>query len=280
MGTVPTCARYLFGAGVGLIAVSSCGGSTSDGADPDPAVVAELDAACAELGRAMCERRSACTIPTELNRRYVNDEQCRERSALACRGWATLPGSNLDAVTVTSCAAEIVSADCRQATSLFWWESELPWCLAAGKRADAEACASGAQCQSRHCAIVDGCGKCAAVRVSTLIDGHAGDACDDPSVVCVRSTSCMDGVCTETECPVEGCHDSGAVCGFPIGGLGDTVYCGLGTECKNANDMGRGTCMPYVADGEACADWAGPPCLFPARCVDDVCRLPDDLDCR
>ena len=112
--------------------------------------------------------------------------------------------------------------------------------------------------------------------------GHAGDACDDRTLTCLPSTSCTDGTCTPIECPVEGCHDLGSLCGTPLsGGLTDNVYCELGSRCKKMNDLGRGTCTPYAADGETCGDdWAGPPCLFPARCVDYVCRLPEDLDCR
>ncbi|HEY3498010.1 MAG TPA: hypothetical protein VGK73_25095, partial [Polyangiaceae bacterium] len=56
--------------------------------------------------------------------------------------------------------------------------------------------------------------------------------------------------------------------------------CPLGTECTGMSDLGRGTCLAYVPEGTECNAYSGPPCLYPARCVEERCRLPSEIECR
>ena len=56
---------------------------------------------------------------------------------------------------------------------------------------------------------------------------------------------------------------------------GTYQYCGGSAFCQSS-----GECLPPAADGAACDDENGPLCLWPAVCVEHVCRTPSVPACR
>ena len=60
----------------------------------------------------------------------------------------------------------------------------------------------------------------------------------------------------------------------------DTAWCSGGASCTIADTDGGGfVCVAAPADGAAC-DPVDKPCFRPARCVDNVCRLPTPNACQ
>ena len=218
-----------------------------------------------------------CASPSSVwGRRYASEEQCSERTRLACMGWAALPDTRLSAVAIDACADEIAAADCPQVTASFYsYESRLPVCLrGSGAREVGAACVSDAQCRSSACNATEERGRCATSPSEIVVFGYEGDVCEE-DYDCHQFLACVEGVCSFKACAEPGCGDQSAACG----GFGNPPNCPLGTECSNANDFGLGQCKPYALDGETCDVYAGPPCLYPARCADETCQLPEKLSC-
>jgi hypothetical protein len=55
--------------------------------------------------------------------------------------------------------------------------------------------------------------------------------------------------------------------------------CGTGIRCQAGATCIAKICVAPAADGAACDDTAGPPCLTPARCVANVCTISADAMC-
>jgi hypothetical protein len=70
--------------------------------------------------------------------------------------------------------------------------------------------------------------------------------------------------------------------GQPCGIVNNTTYtaCAAGGLCKGASGLTAGTCQATAADGAACDDTAGPPCLSPAVCSGGVCKISDPGTCN
>lgn len=116
----------------------------------------------------------------------------------------------------------------------------------------------------------EGCPPRCASRLSTPTcsepcDVFADAICDNTKASCIAVT------------PIK----TGSGCGATQGPDGPSRYpCEPGSKCLNQNDFGSGQCRPLVADGAACDEWAGPGCVFPAACVDKVCKVVIESRCE
>jgi hypothetical protein len=266
-----------------VIALTACGGQ-SERTDPDTGGSdrAELEATCGDLAEAMCTRRDACHSPSAHKNRYLTHADCVERQTLECTEWADLPATNVTASNVSTCAAEIAAATCGDIGPLFYsWVARFPFCLPAGTRPDGDPCASDAQCAGRSCpnSYAETCSICETPEEWRLDGLREGDPCT-PGGECNSPLACENGFCTLPLCETPGCNDFGYFCTGNPQLNPEARNCELGTECSNANDMGRGQCIPYAADGEPCDTFTGPQCQSPAGCIDGWCRLPTERDCR
>ena len=176
---------------------------------------------------------------------------CIARFSLACEAWLAGP-----------CAAtEAALVDCTKGLTC----TEALRTLTSGARS---ACLGGEACDAAGCAPGLPCGDDTCQRGPGLGEDCAETTCDR-----LLGLQCFDGKCERTASAEGGERCSGGVGGTPVG-------CVPGTECKNQNDLGDGECIAYAADGETCSAWEGPPCLFPANCVEGRCVIQAPLDCE
>jgi hypothetical protein len=252
---------------VALVIIAACGGRTAELARA-AFDCSEISTACESLASAICTRRTECATQAGSGQRFSSDAECRERWALACNIWTTTPDTAISTGAVTECAAEVSRAACGRVSSIAQsgW-SNLPWCLRIpGSRAEGAACENDAQCVTSLCRFYQGALTCR----SPLPEPAYEDEPCNPTMFCAGSLQCEGGRCRRSTCAPSGCFDYYASCG----GIDEpTRRCSLGTECVNQSDRGAGQCAPYAAEGQACADYAGPRCLFPAQCVERVCTL-------
>lgn len=75
--------------------------------------------------------------------------------------------------------------------------------------------------------------------------------------------------------------DAGMPCGIVGAGMSATeVGCTGGALCVIPNGTTQGTCVAPAADGAACDDTKGPPCMDPSKCVAGKCTEPDATTCK
>ncbi|MEO8877288.1 MAG: hypothetical protein ABI461_16965 [Polyangiaceae bacterium] len=133
--------------------------------------------------------------------------------------------------------------------------------------------------------------------------GAAGSTCDDTHT-CNATLTCNNGTCAApgeagAACPALGTAGCDLLKGFfcnatkvcaQIGtakagqpcGLVSSVYtiCTGGGLCKGNTGITPGTCEATAADGAACDDTNGPPCLAPATCTNGACKITDPSTCK
>jgi hypothetical protein len=258
----------------------ACGGTTAVGPPGDDTRCDEVHEACAGLANAACGRLPNCGALAGAGQRFVSETECRERWELACTGWLQVPDGKIALADVAACSAQIEATECGPVSAIFLGtSSQLPWCLRIpGMRKEDALCTSDAQCATSFCGVTgsaSGTTK-ATCRVQPPEPAYENQSCGD-SVPCASTLTCEDGRCGRTSCGDSGCYDWFASCG----GLDDPAFlCRPGTECAAKNDRGTGRCVPYAVDGQACGRYDGPTCLFPARCIENVCTLPEHLACR
>lgn len=256
-------------------AAAACGGQ-SEGSASATGPHSEQAAACEAFAAALCARREACAAPSGgTGKRFASEASCRERYTLACHEWAELLKRSIN-VELAACVPALNLATCQEITDVFWRrQADVPECLRTlGTQPSAAPCRSEVECESGRCSSATACGTCTPPVDPQILSGLEGEACNPRS--CEPYLSCEAGICRSLPCDEPGCHDWGRACSGINGPRSD---CPQGTECLNQSDMGNGLCLAYAADGEACAHWAGPPCLFPARCIDARCTLPSERRC-
>ncbi|HEX7666793.1 MAG TPA: hypothetical protein VF407_19830 [Polyangiaceae bacterium] len=132
--------------------------------------------------------------------------------------------------------------------------------------------AAGASCDNAHpCKPTLACssGTCAT-------PGEAGAAC--PAAGQGGCDTLKGLFCgTDKVCAAVGTAAPGKACGFVDNTI---VACTSGGRCQTPTDGGTGTCEAAAADGQACDDIAGPPCLAPATCANGVCKISDPTACK
>jgi hypothetical protein len=142
--------------------------------------------------------------------------------------------------------------------------------------ADGGACDKNTPCAAGFACVGNG----AAVQGVCKAEGRtAGAACDPKSSTLPGCDKDAGLYCDATSklCAVIGIASDGQPCGTVAGAQ---VVCTGGGLCAGATLVQSGTCKAPVADGVACNDVTGPPCLSPAKCVRGTCRLPDAATCH
>ena len=293
-----TCLLFAFGC------TASSGGSSSGGGTG-----VAPSGACGTYGLAQCEALSRCS-PATIADDYGDVSTCALRNAALCELALSGPGTSATGDSKTACASALATASCPDVLSHL-----VPACQPApGGLEKGAPCNDAAQCKSTLCSSDWGsCGQCfdppptnAGDPCSTgcvlpmschggmcLPPGDVGATCDVYG--CKLGLRCIGGMCSQPRGPgapctgiecdedhfVE-CNSTLGVCqmayvvqpgGSRVGALGDTSappsFC--------VGDWGPMTCLPRLADGEACANkFSELPrnCLVPARCVNSVCTMP------
>ena len=113
---------------------------------------------------------------------------------------------------------------------------------------------------------------------------------DAGASICVQRGA-AGAICTSSaECLTEaGLRCASGVCAVPtFGSLGESCdfagrLCERGTSCPYpglppTNDVL--ICRARAPDGSSCHDIFGPHCSYPANCLDGICQLPRDAECR
>jgi hypothetical protein len=252
---------------------AACGGTTA-GSPGSEAQCDEVQKACAALANTTCARHAGCASPAGAGRRFSSDAECRERWELACTSWVQAPDSKIGIADVAACSTQIeMAAGCGAVSSIFLSSSRLPWCLRIpGARNEGASCSSDAQCATSFCAVAEGIAACGVPFPEPAFENEPCSV----SVPCAATLQCEKDQCGRATCEAAGCYDPYASCG----GIDDPArLCPVGTECVNRSDRGTGQCAPYAMDGQACGSHAGPTCLFPARCIDGFCTLPEKRAC-
>jgi hypothetical protein len=142
--------------------------------------------------------------------------------------------------------------------------------------------ASGGACDKNHpCAAGFACvGNTATVQGACKREGiTVGTACDPKSITVPGCDKDAGLFCDPVglQCKAIATAMDGQPCGTVNGGQ---VLCKAGGLCVGATALQPGTCKAPVADGAACNDVSGPPCLSPAKCVQGTCRMPDAAACH
>lgn len=290
-----------------LLWAVGCSGTGLRGADQvDAAEDAPPDheAACGAFAATLCERRWEC-LPLAFTRGYGFGDSfgtqatCVERVTLACRGWTRLSGTRATPAAIEICAADIGARECRTSTQTL--TRPAPGCqFERGSLVTGAACEAHLQCASGNC-LSSGADtanwKCSAPG----IEPPAGP--DPLGASCVTGSDCgVDLVCFTGVCQAPAllgepcgagapacaeyaelkCGESGTcvphqtsqgACGKRAIDNAGYAACEIG-ECVGHNDFGLGHCQSYADDGAACDPYAGPVCLYPARCMDHLCRVP------
>lgn len=229
--------------------------------------------ACGDVAKATCAALQRCD-PHWLQIDFGTVAACEPRVQQACATEASAMDAGGLALPLQSCLQQLAT-DCRAQRS-----GHLPTCaLKAGARALGAVCALDSQCQSQNCkptgSSKPGCGVC---QVQPAVA-----SCPDPS--CPPTLTSVDADCKAAPCAHQlglqcekqtlrcetiPMHGPGTTCDMTTIATGKLQECHDGA-CMNQNDMGRGTCMAYAADGASCGWWTGPACRWPARCVDGKC---------
>ena len=283
----------------------SPGAERADGGEDAAAADAATDteAMCRAFAAALCEKRWEC-VPLAFTRGYGfgdafgTEERCVERTTLACRGWGLLPGTTASPAAIDKCTAEFAARDCRTSTQTL--TRPTAGCAFASGTLGADAtCVAALQCASGTC-LSGGpdaaLWKCAAPAVDPPPVPELGTPCATasdcrPDLVCWAGT-CQAPALLGEACGAERpacaeyaelrCDEAGTCSPHPTSpsACGDRAIdnsrfaaCETG-ECVGRNDFGLGHCAPYANDGAPCDPYAGPACLYPARCMNKVCRVP------
>jgi hypothetical protein len=137
-------------------------------------------------------------------------------------------------------------------------------------------CAAGLSCVGATMAAMGACKPAGATigvacdpkkKTEAGCDGDKGLFCDSGTMLCAKETFAA---------PRQ-------PCGF-IGTM--EVGCSAGGLCVIPGTAAAGTCIAPAADGAACDDTNGPPCLLPAKCVVSgggtmgACTLPGGTACQ
>jgi hypothetical protein len=146
-----------------------------------------------------------------------------------------------------------------------------------------------------------------------VVPAGAGQSCSD-TTPCAAQMTCVKGTCAVhvatvgASCQLGLPHDQfadcdatkGLVCQIKgpvpannVGACQKAAESKAGESCtivdavKVCTASGRctnyakgGTCQAAAADGGACDDVNGPPCLAPAQCINKVCKIVDPASCK
>lgn len=264
------------------VAVLVCLVASSIGCDETKYSGAVATAECEAFAANLCARRGPCAVPPDGIALHFGDEAtCVERYALACEGWVGAPDANLAPSDAANCAERAGTMSCSEVQRAFsstWLV--LPDCLRVpGVRQAGAACRFDAQCESLYCeSSGQGCGTCAEQQGN--LRPVVGEACEEGRACENQFLTCQDEVCTAATCENGRCPPPLSAVGRGCGGLEeDAASCDFGGLCLSQNDMGSGVCTAPVRESETCDTWEGPPCLFPARCIEGVCTLPQSVSC-
>lgn len=287
-----------------LLVIAACDGTDTLTADAGRHAGTEPEAPCDGFARTLCERRWEC-LPLAFMHGYGfgdsfgTQARCVERVSLACRGWELLPGSQATPAAIERCAGTIAALDCRTSTQTL--TREAPTCefdrglLEAGAACELDLqCSSGTclssgtdtanwQCSTpgfdapavaaslgAPCASASDCGA-NLVCFAEVCDAPAllGEPCEGEAPACAEYAELR---CDDSETCVPHPTSQGACGSRAIENTG-VAACQTG-ECVSRNDFGLGHCEPYADDDAPCDPYTGPVCLYPARCMDNVCRVP------
>jgi hypothetical protein len=296
---------------VGILAVA-CSSSISGG----PPVNAAQ--ACADVADALCQKLDSCTAFL-IQDVYGDVNTCSVRVAASCQNGLAATGTGLTPALYESCVKQIPGATCDDVLDN---NVPSVCQAAKGQLANGTTCGDSSQCQSTYCNLgKDGaCGACGPSRgdpgaaCNRDDDCSYGSTCSDSGTCvtpvatggtcdtthpCRPTLACKAGVCAAPDeagaaCTTGTCDNlaglycgvqahpvctmialatAGQPCGVVNGGL---TACSVGGACNG------GTCQAYAADGTACDDTTGPPCLAPAVCVatSKLCTLPAPANCH
>jgi len=212
-------ANVWFGLSLGLAAVS-CG--SSDDGPPAPRPNADQ---IASLARASCAYLERCE-PWNLRQRYGDAAGCFTLRRAEVENEVQLPDTSTTASQVEYCERQLATHSCSDRTAL-------PDCWMRGTRRIGEPCASGSQCASGSCILLqrlDGptpsCGVC------SVIAGE-GEACTHN--ICALNLTCSSSM----QCIVPG---------------REGARCADARDCAGDHDCRDGRCGPRLPVDAPCSD--------------------------
>ncbi len=288
----------------GMPAASGAAGSGAGGSSP-------VTAACTAYANARCTHYRDC-LGVSFGLAYASLADCVAVTSQYCPLEVGAPGTSRSVAQLTACAEATVPQTCAewlsaapaacvlpgtqvegasceynsQCASTYCAQTGGAWCgkcqarstlgqecaigvsscafglvcaahVCATPKAEEQACASSAECRADLRCSAGLCGKPQAV----------GAVCDSNNPSCA-----LDSVCLVT--------GSSATCVKPsfvsVGATCDSTtpkFCNGPSHCLDSSGMGSndGTCTANAAPGASCAVLG---CLAPARCLNDVCVLP------
>jgi hypothetical protein len=292
---------------VGVVACSSSSNGTSVSADQ----------ACGDFATAVCQRLDDCA-DFLIKDVYGDTTTCSTRVKASCADELAANGTGTTPALREDCTKAIAGTACADLLD----NNDPTACQAkAGTLANGTTCGVSSQCQSTYCNLgQDGtCGACGASRASPggactrdddcsygsicsgalcVVPVASGGTCD-MAHPCQGTLTCKNGVCgapdeAGTACTTGTCDkvaglyctvtgspvcsqialaSAGQPCGVTTNGI---TACSAGGMCTS------GTCQAPAADGAACDDTKGPPCLAPAVCgaTSKVCTIPNPTSCQ
>jgi hypothetical protein len=268
------------------------------------------EAACKAFASTFCAQLARCW-PVVLRINHGTTELCSEHEAIKCLMFMAPPGGSATPESIAKCGRD-ATVSCDAAL-------HFGGCAPPGKLADGAACAVPQQCQSEHCARERDaqCGHCEPftkkAKGEKCLDNTecqdgllcsdwtcgvpvAGGAKCDRERACRQPLQCVSGKCRRRARQGEKCdeflHREAAACESSLICARDSKTCQKiqivesDGNCTASTAMCAGGlfcagrfCNPNAKEGEACNQQEGPYCLFPARCIQGRCALPDFAAC-
>ena len=221
---------------VALLALA-CGNSgafTSSSAPP------AAQSACADVGRAQCQKRDACSLGSFSNDYFYGSEaDCESRILPSCVLGLAAQGTGQTTSNVESCASAYANYSC---TDYRDNNPSGPCVPPAGSRPNGAACGANAQCASTFCHLVqyETCGACTDLPPAGTSCTYNNDC--SRNMLCAIPTGAKSGICASLV-------ENGGTC------LTGTNPCQAGSACVGDNETNgtTGTCQPEANTvGAAC----------------------------
>ncbi len=217
---------------------------------------------------------------------------CEKLPALALYNWAHLCGfsGNLPAGATCRLDQQCAGGRCTSAGSKCGsCEATLDDGASCGVADKELPCRPGSACRAKVCTRDpkldercepnrEACQFGLECRVDTCVSPYpGGDACSP-----ARCRASAGSVCTSRgQCEALEVALTDGGCGNIEGAsTPNPTVCLAEHACVNLNDFGRGRCRRRALDGEACEDFGGSTCLFPAACIAGTCRVAASCEIR
>ncbi len=266
------------------------GGSTtgSGGAGGSGGSGPSAEQACADLAKASCDKRDACSMGFLITRAFGDLGACVTRTTALCLSSLAAPGTSQTPAKLEACVAAHPGFSC---VDFFNGTPPADCVPSAGELPQGAACVTSAQCASTYCAVsqTEVCGSCqplpvvgASCAVQTDCGRELGCArvVNAPSGVCAPWVS-QGGACLNGEKPCKAglscvgedpvgktdgaCQPAGAAAGTACDGSRKTMAgcdANLGLACvpaKQGSPIGTCQALQIVVAGATCGEIGGKP---------------------